>query len=129
MTISEVGKKYDISEDTLRWYERIGLINNVPRKSNGLRDYSEENCRNIEFIKCMRSAGLSIDFLQQYMNLIKKGDSTLGERKDLLKKEKQILLKQIDDMKITLDRLNFKIDHYEKMCADYESKNNEKDRK
>lgn len=62
MTIAEVGKKYDITLDTLRYYERIGLLAKVPRNKNGIRNYDEASCKRIEFIKCMRSAGVEIEF-------------------------------------------------------------------
>ena len=65
MTISEVSKKYDISTDTLRYYERIGLLPPVPRTKSGLRDYDENSCKSVEFIKCMRNAGLPIATLPQ----------------------------------------------------------------
>jgi MerR family transcriptional regulator, aldehyde-responsive regulator len=126
MTISEVSKKYDITTDTLRWYERIGLINGVPRKSSGLRDYDEENCKTIEFIKCMRNAGLSIGFLQKYMELFKKGDSTLLERRQLLMDEREILRKQIKEMKATLERLDFKIENCDKLCDALDNSKNGK---
>ncbi len=54
MTISEVSKKYDITADTLRYYERIGLIPPVPRTKSGLRDYDESSCNWVNFIKCMK---------------------------------------------------------------------------
>ena len=58
MTIAEVSRKYDISADTLRYYERIGLIPPVPRTRGGLRDYGEESCGWIQLMKCMRAAGV-----------------------------------------------------------------------
>ena len=61
MKIKEVSEQYDITPDTLRYYERIGLIRNVPRDKNGIRNYSEENCNTIAFIKCMRSGNVSIE--------------------------------------------------------------------
>ena len=63
MTIAEVSRKYDISADTLRYYERIGLIPPVPRTKSGIRDYDQTSCSWIEFIKCMRAAGLQIEAL------------------------------------------------------------------
>ena len=60
MKIKEVSTLYGLSTDTLRYYERIGLIRNVPRDKNGVRNYSEENCHTIAFIKCMRAANVSI---------------------------------------------------------------------
>lgn len=53
--------KYDITPDTLRYYERIGLLRRVPRNQNGIRNYDEESCKRIEFIKCMRSAGIELE--------------------------------------------------------------------
>jgi len=61
MTITEVSKKYELSPDTLRYYERIGLLPSVNRNKGGIRDYTEEDCKWIEFIKCMRGAGLPIE--------------------------------------------------------------------
>ena len=60
MTIAEVSRKYEISADTLRYYERIGLIPPVPRTKSGLRDYDEESCGWVELMKCMRAAGVQI---------------------------------------------------------------------
>lgn len=71
MTIAEVSKKYKITQDTIRYYEKIGLIPHVPRSKSGIRDFDENSCNWIEFIKCMRSAGLSIDVLTQYISLFK----------------------------------------------------------
>ena len=61
MTIAEVSKMYELSQDTIRYYERIGLLPSVNRKKNGIRDFTEEDCKWVEFIKCMRSAGLPIE--------------------------------------------------------------------
>ncbi|MHB8070389.1 MAG: MerR family transcriptional regulator [Candidatus Cryosericum sp.] len=113
MTIAEVGKKYDISADALRYYERIGLIPPVHRKQSGIRDYTEEDCRWIEFIKCMRSAGLPIEVLIEYVTLFQQGDSTTAARKALLIEQRKQLIERMSDMKNTLDRLNVKIERYE----------------
>ncbi len=114
MTITEVSKKYDISQDTLRYYERIGLIPHVNRTSSGIRDYTDESCRWIELAKCMRSAGVPIDALIEYCALTQKGDSTITARKELLQEERKKIIGKIEEMHQTLDRLNYKIDRYEK---------------
>ena len=85
MKISEVSKKYDISPDTLRYYEKEGLLPNVKKNSSGIREYSEMDCNWVEFIKCMRGAGLSIEVLARYIELFNMGDKT---RKKTKKKEK-----------------------------------------
>ena len=84
MTIAEVSKKYDITPDTLRYYERVGLLNNVPGNPNGIRNYDEQSCKRIELVKCMRNAGVEIEILIEYMSLFEQGKSTVKARKSLL---------------------------------------------
>ena len=63
MKIAEVSERYGLSADTLRYYERVGLIPPVNRNGSGMRDYNELDIRRVEFIKCMRGAGLPIEVL------------------------------------------------------------------
>ncbi|AET67452.1 putative transcriptional regulator [Desulfosporosinus orientis DSM 765] len=113
MTIAEVSEKYDLSQDTLRYYERIGLIPHVNRNKSGIRDYTEEDCRWVKFIKCMRNAGLPIEALIEYVALFQQGDVTIGARKELLTEQRKQLLQKMEDMQKTLERLNYKIESYE----------------
>ena len=115
MTISEVSKKYNITADTIRYYEKEGLIPAVPRDKNGIRDFDENSCGWIEFIKCMRSAGLEIETLKRYVSLFRQGTKTVKERKILLEEQREKLLKKQEDIKATLDRLNYKIEKYEEI--------------
>lgn len=118
MTITEVSNKYDLTQDTLRYYERIGLIPNVNRKQSGIRDYTDEDCRWVEFIKCMRSAGLPIEVLIEYVALFQRGDSTIEARKDLLVEQRRQLIARINDMNQTLERLEYKISRYEEVVVE-----------
>lgn len=113
MKISEVSKKYNIPVDTLRYYEKAGLLPNVKKNSSGIRDYSESDCNWVEFIKCMRGAGLSIDVLLKYITLFYEGDSTLEERKQLLFEQREELIKKRDAIQTTIDRLDYKLERYE----------------
>lgn len=113
MTIAEVSKLMNLTNDTLRYYERIGLIPPVHRNKSGIRDYDGEDLRWVEFIKCMRSAGLPIEALIEYVNLFRQGDDTTEARKALLIEQRDLLIKRMEDMQATLDRLNKKIEHYE----------------
>ena len=113
MTIAEVSKKYDISPDTLRYYERIGLIPPVPRTPGGIRDYDEESCGWIELMKCMRRAGVQIEALIEYVALFQKGDVTIDARKELLIEQRNQLVDRMAEMQESLDRLNDKIERYE----------------
>jgi MerR family transcriptional regulator, aldehyde-responsive regulator len=117
MTITEVSEKYDISQDTLRYYERIGLIPRVNRNKSGIRDYTEEDCNWVEFIKCMRNAGLPIEVLIEYVGLFQQGESTSEVRKELLIEQRNRLMSRIKEMLETLEYLNNKIARYEQVVA------------
>ena len=112
-TIAEVSRKYDITPDTLRYYERIGLIPPVPRTKGGIRDYDEESCGWIELMKCMRRAGVQIEALIEYVELFRQGDATLDARKNLLIEQRNHLISRMEDMQASLNRLNDKIEGYE----------------
>jgi DNA-binding transcriptional MerR regulator len=113
MKIAEVSERYGITSDTLRYYERIGLIQPVNRNGNGVRDYGEIDLRRVEFIKCMRSAGLPIETLIEYVGLVQQGDDTIEARKEILKEQRALLLGRMKEMQKTLDLLDHKIDVYE----------------
>jgi DNA-binding transcriptional MerR regulator len=113
MKIAEVSERFGISLDTLRYYERIGLIPPVTRNESGIRDYNELDTRRVEFIKCMRSAGLPIEVLIEYIALVQKGDKTIEARKDILIEQRELLAARMKEMQKTLDILDHKIEVYE----------------
>jgi DNA-binding transcriptional MerR regulator len=113
MTIAEVAAKYELTPDTLRYYERIGLLKNVARTAGGIRDYSEEDCRWVEHIKCMRSAGISIDKLVEYVTLFHQGAETIPARKKLLLEQREQIVARIEELNSVLARLDWKLDGYE----------------
>ncbi len=113
MTITEVSEKYEVTQDTLRYYERIGLIPHVTRNKSGIRDYTEDDCNWVGFIKCMRNAGLPIEALIEYVGLFQQGDATIETRKELLTEQRKQLIARMEDMQQTLERLDYKIEVYE----------------
>ena len=113
MTIKEVCEKFDITPDTLRYYERVGVIPEVNRTPGGIRDYNEEDIAWVENAVCMRSAGVPVEMLIEYVKLYQQGDETLEARKNLLMEAKNEVQKQLDKYQATMDRLNFKISRYE----------------
>ena len=113
MKIAEVSEQHGISSDTLRYYERIGLIPPVHRKESGIRDYNELDLRRVEFIKCMRSAGLPIEVLIEYVGLVQQGDKTIETRKEILIEQRELLAARMNEMQKTLDILDHKIEVYE----------------
>jgi len=113
MKIAEVSEQYGIPTDTLRYYERIGLIPPVNRTQSGIRDYSELDIKRVEFIKCMRNAGLPIEALIEYMKLVQQGDKTSEARKEILIEQRSLLAARMKEMQKTLALLDHKIEVYE----------------
>lgn len=113
MTIKEVSQKYDLSVDTLRYYEKVGLIPEISRTAGGIRNYTEGDCGWIELIKCMRMAGVSIEVLKAYCELTMKGEETITARKELLVSERARLEEKEREIRSALERLNYKISKYE----------------
>jgi len=120
MKISHVSEQWGIPVDTLRDYERIGLLPTVNRSESGIRDYSELDLRRVEFIKCMRGAGLPIEVLARYMDLVQQGDSTIEARKDILIRQRAQLAARMAEMQKTLDLLDHKIEVYEQKILEKE---------
>lgn len=113
MTIKEVSEKYQISQDTLRYYERVGMIPPVTRTAGGIRDYQQTDVQWVELAKCMRSAGLPVEAMIEYVRLCQEGDETIPARLQLLVEQRDKLLEQRRQIDETLDRLNYKIARYE----------------
>ena len=113
MTIKEVCEKYDITPDTLRYYERVGVIPEVSRTKGGIRDFSEEDIKWVENAICMRSAGIPVEMLIEYVRLFKEGYETIQARRDILAEAREEIQKQLDKYQATMDRLNYKISRYD----------------
>lgn len=114
MTIKEVSEKYDISSDTLRYYERIGMIPEVTRTASGIRDYQESDLSWVELVICMRKAGVSVESLIEYVKMCMQGDTTFSARLHLLKEEKEKLEEQRSQLETAMKRLDYKISRYQK---------------
>lgn len=113
VTIKEVSEAYQITTDTLRYYERVGMIPAVTRTAGGIRDYQETDLKWVELAKCMRSAGLPVEAMIEYVRLYQEGDSTIPARLQLLVEQRENLLRQRSQIDQTLARLNYKISRYE----------------
>ncbi len=120
MTIAQVSRQYGLSADTLRYYERVGLLQRVRRTSGGIRDYSEADCQRVEYIKCMRSAGVSIEALIEYFSLMEQGPQTIPQRKELLLEQRAQIVARIEELNAALLRLDYKLDGYEERMLKFE---------
>ncbi|MBN1201230.1 MAG: MerR family transcriptional regulator [Anaerolineae bacterium] len=124
LTIREVAERTDLSMHTLRYYERIGLIQSIDRAPSGHRRYSEDDIGWIEFLKKLRSTGMPIREMKRYANLLWQGDHTVGERRALLETHRKRMQAQIDELNDCLSCIEWKIKHYKEFetmfFADYE---------
>ena len=113
MTIKEVSQKYNISQDTLRYYERVGMIPKVTRTASGIRDYQESDLSWVELAICMRSAGLPVEALIEYVELYQQGDQTFSARLELLQEQRRNLEEQQKQLEAAISKLDYKISRYE----------------
>lgn len=113
MTIKEVSEKYGLSQDTLRYYEKIGVIPPVTRTSGGIRNYTERDIGWVENAVCMRNAGLPVEVIAEYCRLFSMGDSTIGARLELLTEQRKKLIEQKEQLETEISRLDYKIGRYE----------------
>jgi len=116
MTIKEAAQRTGISIDNLRYYERIGLIPEVPRTESGIRNYDEMSINWIEFAMKFKKAGISLEAIREYIQLALQGLSTKEARLEILLETKAVLEKKMYDIQETLDVVNYKIDTYEQKC-------------
>ncbi len=98
------------------------MIPPVHRTSGGIRDYTEEDCGWVSFVKCMRGAGLEVEALIEYVSLFQQGDATAQARKQILIEQRERLEQRLQEMQETLQRLNFRIQKYEKIVLPAEEK-------
>lgn len=114
MDILSVSKLTGVSPSMLRYYERIGFIPSIRRNNQGGRMYTKKDIEWINFIQCMRQAGLNTEALIDYTSLCKEGDQTLLGRIEILQEEKEKLELKCDNIKKTVDDLNKRIAQYKK---------------
>ena len=113
MTIKEISEKYHITADTLRYYERVGMIPPVTRTASGIRDYGPKDESWVSLAICMRRAGLPVEAMIEYVKLFQQVDKTIPARLQLLVEQRELLEEQQRQIEETRKRLNYKISRYE----------------
>lgn len=113
MNIKKVSELTGVSADTIRYYERIGLIPPVTRNQSGVRNFSDRDISVLEFVRYFRGTGVSVESLIDYIGLVEQGDSTIGARLAILQEEREKLEERVSKLQAALDRLNHKIDNYQ----------------
>ena len=113
MTIKQVCKRYGLTQDTLRYYEKIGVIPPVHRSASGIRDYDEHDLGWVENAVCLRSAGVPVESIAEYVKLYQAGDETFAARRDLLSHVLDDLTEQRSQLDAAIQKLTYKVSRYE----------------
>lgn len=114
-TIQKISNITGLSVHTLRYYEKIGLLNNVQRDENGYRQYSESDISWIHFLIRLRVTGMPLSEMKQFSDLRSQGDSTICSRRELLENHQKSILGQINELQDHLFKIQEKIKHYRRM--------------
>jgi DNA-binding transcriptional MerR regulator len=119
-TIDEAAQRAGVSAHTLRYYERIGLLEPVGRASSGHRRYSEADLGAVAFLSCLRQTGMPIRQMQEFMELTRAGDDTIPDRIAALAAHRQELAEQIALLDRHFEAITNKIEHYRSLLAEHE---------
>ncbi|MCB5066731.1 MerR family transcriptional regulator [Streptococcus mutans] len=122
MNIKKVSEITDVSADTIRYYERIGLLPRITRTNSGVRDFTEREIGILEFVRCFRKAGMSVEALIEYISLLEEGEGTERERLRLLTERRDEMDDRIYELNQARERLNYKIENYENIIQKHEQK-------
>ena len=120
MNIKKVSDLTGISADTIRYYERIGLIPPVTRNQSGIRDFTEQEIGLLEFVRCFRKAGVSVEALIDYVTLLEEGEGTEEARLAILKEQAENLDARLEELRVACERLAYKIDNYQEVISQRE---------
>ena len=120
MNIKKVSDLTGVSADTIRYYERIGLIPPVTRNQSGIRDFTEREIGLLEFVRCFRKAGVSVEALIDYVTLLEEGEGTEEARLAILKEQAENLDARLEELRVACERLAYKIDNYQEVISQRE---------
>ena len=113
MTMKTVCDMFKLSADTLRYYERIGVIPPVQRTSGGIRKYADEDISWIQNAICLRDAGVPLEMIAEYVRLYDQGEPTYEARLQLLERARVHVMTEKQKYDAALEKLNYKISKYE----------------
>ncbi|MFT4143748.1 MAG: MerR family transcriptional regulator [Mobilitalea sp.] len=114
-TIKQISEKTNLTEHTLRYYDREGLIPFISRTSSGIRQFSEDDLEWIHLICCLRNSGMPLQEIKEFMQMCLQGAELLEERKALLVKHRTRILNEVKNLENSLGIINYKINHYKEI--------------
>ena len=112
-TVGEMAKLLGVAPSTLRYYDKEGLLPFVERSSGGQRIFHEEDYEWLRVIECLKSTGMPLKDIRDYIGMAMRGDETIGERLALIQKQRESILAQMQALQKTLDLLDYKCWYYE----------------
>ncbi len=117
-TVGEMAKKLGVAPSTLRYYDKEGLLPFVERSNGGTRIFKDEDYEWLQVISCLKKTGMSLKDIRDFIYMTMKGDETIEDRLNLFNKQREIVEKQISELKDTLETVRFKCWYYEKAKKD-----------
>lgn len=117
-TPREAVQRSGFSLDTLRYYERIGLLDGIDRTSGGQRVFTDDDLAWLEVLRCLRDTGMPIALMQRYAELARGGDETFAERAGLLEEHHRDIGCRIEVLRAEQTRIQEKINWYREQLAD-----------
>lgn len=112
-TIKEVQEKFGLPASTLRFYEKEGILPPIGRDSGGRRSYSEPELEWLQLVVALRDTGMTMDHVKNYVELVKQGDATLHERRQILLEHKQDVERKMNQTLEHLEKINRKMAVYD----------------
>ncbi|NYH54643.1 MULTISPECIES: MerR family transcriptional regulator [Nocardiopsis] len=111
-TPGEIAERFDLTLDTLRYYEKAGLLRRVDRSPNGHRRYRADDVELLNMIRCLRDTDMPIARLRDFAELVREGDHTIPSRLDVLQSHQRRLDERIAEMRRCQAAIQHKIDYY-----------------
>jgi DNA-binding transcriptional MerR regulator len=111
-SIKQASELTGLTEDTIRYYERIGLLPYAKRKTNGHRVYNREQILGILFLTRLKATGMTIAEMKHYRELSRQGNATITARFSILEEHKQKIQREISRLHETEKIIEYKLDHY-----------------
>jgi DNA-binding transcriptional MerR regulator len=111
-SVGEAAAQSGFSVDTLRYYERLGLLTGVDRTAGGRRRYTADDLSWLGLVSCLRGTGMPVREMQEFAELVRAGDHTFPERRTLLQAHRERVLAHIAELREQLTMIDHKIDYY-----------------
>lgn len=118
MKIKEISEITGLSISTLRYYDKHGLLQNLKRNNNGVREFTMEDLNTINMINCLKNSGLKISEIKNFMDLCSMGDSTIEQRLNFFINQEKVINDQIKELNNSLNLIKFKKWYYKKAMDD-----------